>query len=63
MSLPDIERNNTMRNRVKVFMTNGSMRHLLDVFFTYEEALRFCRSFNWYWVDENSFCWDLEIEE
>lgn len=38
------------------------VKHILKSFFTREEAVNFCEENNWEHIDENGFCWSLDIE-
>ena len=47
-----------------VYMTSGQgCEFLFQTCETEQEAIDVCESFGWKMVDENGFCWSLEIRE
>jgi len=52
-----------VKKQWQVFMVAGSVKHLFMSFDSEDDVERFCESNNYSWLDENEFCWDLEIEE
>lgn len=47
----------------KIVRRAMSVRYDFITDLTEEEAVEICNHYNWEWADENTFVWDLEIEE
>lgn len=41
----------------------GGVRRAIDQFDTEQEAIEFCASHDWIWIDENCFEWSLDYKE
>jgi hypothetical protein len=43
--------------------SSGGVKRYVTEFDTEEEAVEFCDSMDWEYVDENRFVWDLDYRE
>lgn len=46
-----------------IYLCSRSVKHEFAWFKTEKEAVEFCEMYNWEYTDENTFVWDMEIEE
>lgn len=51
-----------MKTEISVIITTGTVSYPFMAFNSHAEAVHFCEENGWKWVDENDFCWNLEIE-
>lgn len=47
----------------KVQIRSGKVCHDFAFDFTEQEAIDFCESYGWEYMDENCFVWDMDYEE
>lgn len=47
----------------KIVMVSRSVKHDFMGGLSFAEAQELCEFYNWEYMDENGFVWDLEIED
>lgn len=58
---PDIKKGECIMYKI-VMRASRVKKHFLGGL-SWEAAQNLCESYNWEWMDENGFVWELEIEE
>lgn len=43
--------------------SGGGAKKYFTEFETEEEAVSFCREYDWHWVDDNDFVWDMDYRK
>lgn len=47
----------------KVIIRCHMVKHDLMSGLSFKEAQEMCEQYDWTWIDENCFAWDMEIED